>query len=71
MGDLSYLLALFGVLFLLVAVLAWWRVLRNPDARPPTKKNVRRSESAAMVIVIAFLLCAVAAVAGVIGFFKR
>ena len=71
MTDLSSFLALFAVLFLAVALLAWSRILRRPDSVPPTKKNDRRSESAARVIVIAFLLSAVAAVAGVIGFIQR
>jgi uncharacterized membrane protein YfcA len=71
MGSISYFLALFGVLFLIVALLAWSRILRKPDASPPTRENDRRAESAAMVIVIAFLLSAVAAVVGVIGFIQR
>jgi hypothetical protein len=71
MTDFSSFLALFAVLFLAVALLAWSRIIRKPDAVPPTKKNDRRSESAAMVIVIAFLLSAVAAVVGVIGFIQR
>jgi uncharacterized membrane protein YidH (DUF202 family) len=70
MDDLSHFLALFGVLFLAVAVLAWWRILRKPDADPPTKKNNQRSESAAMVIVIAFLLSAVGAVVAIIGWIQ-
>ncbi len=71
MGSISYFVAFFGALFLLVAVLAWSRFLRKPAANPPTKKNDRRSESAAMVIVIAFVLSAIAAVVGVIGFVQR
>ena len=71
MGSISYFVAFFGALFLLVAVIAWSRILRKPDANPPTKKNDRRSESAAMVIVIAFVLSAIAAVVGVIGFVQR
>ena len=71
MGSISYFVAFFGVLFLLVAMLAWSRILRKPDSIPPSKKNDRRAESAAMVIVIAFLLCAAAAIIGVIGFIQR
>lgn len=70
MRDVSYILALFGLLFLGVAVLAWWRIIRKPDETPPTAQNSRRSRSAAMVIVIAFLVCAVAALAAVIGWFQ-
>jgi len=71
MGNISYFVAFFGVLFLLVALLAWSRILRKPDSIPPTKKNDRRAESAAMVIVIAFVLSAIAAIFGVIGFIQR
>ena len=71
MGSISYFVAFFGVLLLLVAMLAWSRILRKPDSIPPTKKNDRGAESAAMVIVIAFLLCAAAAIIGVIGFIQR
>ena len=71
MGSISYFVAFFGLLFLIVAVFAWSRILRKPDSIPPTKKNDRRAESAARVIVIAFLLCAVAAIIGVIGFIQR
>lgn len=70
MADLGNFLALFGVLFLAVAILAWWRILRKPDAVPPTKKNDQRSESAAMVIVIAFLLSAVGAVLAIIAWIR-
>ncbi len=70
MADLANFLALFGVLFLAVAILAWWRILRKPDAVPPTKKNDQRSESAAMVIVIAFLLSAVGAVLAIIAWIR-
>ena len=70
MTDLSHFLALFGGLFLAVALLAWWRILRKPDAVPPTRHDDRRSESAARVIVIAFVLSAVGAVIGMIGWIR-
>ena len=71
MRDFSYLVALFGILFLAVAGVAWWRIVRKPDAKPPTEKDTRRANSAAMVIVIAFLLSAVAAVVAIVGWFQR
>ena len=70
MGNFSYILAIFGILFLAVAVLAWWRIVRKPDANPPSEKDAKRSNSAAMVIVIAFLLSAVAAVVAIIGWIR-
>lgn len=70
MRDISYLFAIFGMLFLAVAALAWWRIIRKPDETPPTEQNFKRSDSAAMVIVIAFLLSAVAAIAAVVGWIQ-
>ena len=71
MRDVSVFLAVFAVLFLIVAALAWFRIIRKPDQSPPTKENTKRSDSAAMVIVIAFLLSAVAAVVALLGWFQR
>lgn len=71
MREVSYVVALFGVLFLALAVAAWWRILHKPDQEPPTEKNARRSDSAAMIVVIAFGLCAVAALVAIAGMFLR
>lgn len=69
MRDASYILALFGLLFLAVAAVAWLRIYRKPDQEPPTKQDDRRSGSAAMFIVVAFLLSAAAALFAVVGSF--
>jgi hypothetical protein len=69
MRDVSYLVALFGILFLLVAGVAYWRIGRKPDEKPPSKKDSKRASSAAMFIVIAFLLSAAAAVVALFGLF--
>lgn len=71
MRDASYVVAAFAVLFLGVAVVGWWRIVRKPDAVPPTEANVRRSNSAAIFIAIALLLGAAAAVVAIIGWFQR
>jgi hypothetical protein len=69
--DTSYIVAIIGALFLVVAGVAWWRIARKPDEDPPTEKNIKRGGSAAMIIVIAFLLSAVAAGFAVFGWFQR
>jgi ABC-type Fe3+-siderophore transport system permease subunit len=71
MRDASFLLAVFAMLFLAVAGLAWFRIIRKPDKQPPTKKDVKRGGSAAMIIFIAFGLSAAAAVTAIIGWFQR
>lgn len=71
MRDTSYIVGIIGALFLTVAALAWWRIARKPDREPPTEKNIKRGNSAAMVIVVAFLLSALAAVVAVLGWFQR
>lgn len=67
MRNTSVLLALFGVVFLAVAGLAWLRIIRKPDQQPPTKKDNVRSNSAAMLLVVAFGLSAVAAFVAIAG----
>ena len=71
MRDTSDIVGIIGALFLAVAALAWRRIARKPDRAPPTEKNIKRGNSAAMVIVVAFLLSALAAVLAVIGWFQR
>ena len=71
MRDVSYIVALFGILFLVVAGVGYWRIARKPDENPPTKKDSKRASSAATLIVIAFLLSATAAIFAVIGWFQR
>jgi uncharacterized membrane protein len=71
MRDTSYIVAVIGALFLVVAGVAWWRIIRTPHEEPPTEKNIERGKSAALVIVTAFLLSAAAAVVGVVGWFQR
>lgn len=69
MRDASYIVALLGVIFLAVAGVAWWRIVRSPAKSPPTAKESQRASFAAMVIVIAFLLSAVAAAIALLGIF--
>jgi cytochrome bd-type quinol oxidase subunit 1 len=69
MRDTSYVVGLFAVLFLVVAAVAGYRILRTPDQKPPTEQDAKRASSAAMVIVIAFLLSAVAAGFALLGLF--
>ena len=68
--DTSYVVAIIGALFLAVAGVAVWRIARKPDEEPPTDKNIKRGNSAAMVVVIAFLVSAVAAAFAVFGWFQ-
>ena len=70
MRDTSYIVAVFGALFLVAAVFAWSRIARKPDEEPPTEKNIERGNSAATIIVAAFLVSAVAAVVAVVGWFQ-
>lgn len=70
MRDTSYIVAIIGALFLAVAGVAWLRIVRKPDEKPPTEKNIKRGSSAAMVIVIAFVLSAVAAGFAVFGWIQ-
>ena len=71
MRDLSYLIGLFGIAFLALAGVAWWRIIRKPDQVPPTAKNERRSGRAAKMVVIAFGLCAAAAFVALVGMIAR
>ena len=52
--DTSYVVAVIGALFLAVAGVAWWRIARKPDEEPSTEKNIKRGNSAALIVVIAF-----------------
>ena len=54
-----------------MAGIAWWKIARKPDEQPPTRDNLRRGNSAAKAIVIAFALSAVAAVVAIFGWFQR
>jgi len=71
MRDVSYLIALFGAVFLFAATVAWWRIARKPDADPPSKKDDKRSNLAAIIVVGALLLSALAAVVAVLGWLQR
>ncbi|GAA4747765.1 hypothetical protein GCM10023264_11950 [Sphingomonas daechungensis] len=71
MRDTSYIVGMIAALFLVVAGVAWLRIIQKPDRQPPSKKNIRRGNSASMVLVCAFFLSAFAAVAGIVGWFQR
>jgi uncharacterized membrane protein YidH (DUF202 family) len=71
MREVSYLIALVGVVFLGMALFARLRIFRKSDQQMATRKGLRRSESAAMVIVIAFVLCLAAAAVGIVGWIVR
>ena len=70
MRDTSYIVGIVGAMFLAVAGVAWLRIIRKPDREPPSEKNIKRGNSAAMVLVCAFLLSAFAALAGIIGWIQ-
>jgi hypothetical protein len=64
--DISYWLSLPAAVLLILALVAWFRILRKPDHRPPSRKEVRRGGRAAMVIWAALALrVAAALVAGI------
>jgi hypothetical protein len=67
MRDASYLIALFGLIFLGISLFAWLRIIRKSDRQRATKKGLRRTELAAMAVVIAFVLSFAAASVGVVG----
>lgn len=71
MRDASFLIALLGALFLGVGLVAWLRIFRQSDRQLVSTKGSRRSEPAAMLIVVAFLLCLVAAFVGVVGWIRN
>ena len=70
MRNISYIFALFAVLFLAMSGVAWWKIVRVPDEIPPSPGNIRRSSSASMIILIAFGLSAAAALIAVIGWIQ-
>ena len=74
MREISYVVALLGALFLLAAAAAWWKVVREPEPEA-TKGRVgvdsRRVKAAATATAIAFGLCGVAAIIGVVDWFIR
>jgi hypothetical protein len=71
MRNISYLIAISGILFLVVAAVAWRRIVREPAEEPPTKKDNKRSNIAARLVLVALVLSAVAAVVAVLGWFQR
>lgn len=70
MREASYIIALFGALFLVVAIVAWLRIFRTSDQQMVSKQGSRRSNPAAMAVVVAFLLCLVAAFVAVVGWIQ-
>lgn len=71
MRDTSFVLSLIAGLFLTVAAVAWFRIIRKPDRVPPTEKNLKRGNMAAMIIVVAFAFSVVAALVAVVGWIQR
>jgi hypothetical protein len=73
MRDASFIVAIFGALFLLCAAGVWWKVVRKPGDRTPDRAGVDspRAKSAAMAVVIAFALSGLAAVLAIIGWVAR
>ena len=71
MRETSFVLSLFAGLFLVAAGIAWFKIIRKPDRVPPTRKNLRRGDRAAMIIVIAFGFSVVAAVVAIVGWIQR
>ena len=70
MRDTSFILSLFAGVLLIVAAVAWFRIIRKPDRVPPTQKNVKRGNRAAIAIVLAFGVSAVAALVAIIGWIQ-
>ena len=71
MRDTSFVIAVLALLFLGLAGLAWFQIIRKPDQQPPTSKDDRRGSRAAMVIFVGFGLSLLAAVIAVIGWIMR
>ncbi len=74
MRELSYVVALFSGLFLLVAAAAWWKVVSEPEQEATegrTGIDSRRVKSAARMTAVAFALSGVAALLAVVGWFLR
>jgi hypothetical protein len=65
--DISYLLSIPAALLFILALVAWFRILRKPDHVPPTRKDVKRGGSAAMVVWAALALSLAAAVVAAVG----
>jgi len=64
--EISYWLSLPAAVLLIVALVAWFRILRKPDHRPASRNEVRRGGRAAMVIWTALALSVAATlVAGI------
>jgi|KBSMisStandDraft_5_1062788.scaffolds.fasta_scaffold140391_2 uncharacterized membrane protein len=62
MHNASYIIALLGALLLAFAGVARWRIARKPDQVPPTTKDNKRSNLAAMVIFAAAIISVIAAI---------
>ena len=73
MRDASFIVAVFGALFLLCAAGVWWKVVGKPGDWIPDRAGIDspRAKSAAMAVVIAFGLSSAAAVLAVIGWVIR
>jgi len=69
MRDASYVIALIGSLVLLVAIAAWWKILRQPQLVPAAGRLEldTRANSAAIAVLAAFGLSAVAAILAIMG----
>lgn len=69
MRDLSYVLAFFAAVFMLVAAAAWWKIVRvaaEDRAAEGVGIDSRQLRAAAKATVIAFGLSGMAALLGVI-----
>jgi hypothetical protein len=70
MRNISYLLSLPAALLFILALVAWFRILRKPDHRPPSRKEVRRGGRAAMVIWAALAVSVAAALVAAVAWIQ-
>ena len=73
MREISYVVALFGGLFLLAAGAAWWRVYSSAREARAREAGIdtRLFGSAAMLTAMAFGLTGIAAILAVAGWFTQ
>ncbi len=74
MREISYIIAFFAALFLLVAATAWWKVLSEPEQEATEGRvgvDSRRVKAAAKATAIALGLSGAAALVAVVGWFVR
>jgi len=67
--NVSYMLALIGMIVQLAAAAAWWGIFRQPETEPTAgrlQQATSRANLAAIATMGAFGLCAVAAILAIL-----